>query len=349
MRRRASLRLPRSVIAPSALILCCATFGAIYQAVATRREQRLYPPPGDLIDIGGYRLHLLCTGGGQPTVVLDAGLGSFSVDWGLVAPEVAAFTAVCAYDRAGYGWSDAGPRPRTSRQIAWELHSVLHLANIPAPYVLVGHSFGGFNVRVFADAYPDEVAGLVMVDASHEDEEACLPEPLRADYQRMMRIALVVWQLGRVCSALGLIRLAGEHGLLPLFRAFDALPPRLRQIARRMRYRPRYYATCYAEDICFAESAAQVRGARVRRAIPAVVVVASGSGLSAHTVALSGRTGRLMEAMRQQKQELQQALARRLSPEASYMVAERSGHLIPLDQPEIVVEAIRRVVEAARH
>jgi pimeloyl-ACP methyl ester carboxylesterase len=128
-----------------------------------------FTPPGKLVDIGGYRLHLHCTGKGNPTVVLIAGGGDFSFDWSLVQPNVSRFARVCSYDRAGLAWSDPGPTPRTMRQDAHELHTLLSAAQIQAPYVLVGHSMGGLIARVYAAQYPNEVAGMVLVDATHED------------------------------------------------------------------------------------------------------------------------------------------------------------------------------------
>lgn len=129
------------------------------------------PPPGKLIDIGGWRLHLNCTGeasASQPTVILEAGVGDFSVEWSLVQPRVARFARVCSYDRAGSAWSDLGPRPRTMQQIVWELHALLEKAGERAPFVLVGHSWGGMLVQVYATAYPTDVAGMVLVDSGHE-------------------------------------------------------------------------------------------------------------------------------------------------------------------------------------
>src|SRR5207248_97521 len=121
-------------------------------------------------DIGGRSLHLYCTGKGSPAVVLEAGAGDFSLDWSYVQPGVARFTRVCSYDRAGYAWSDPGPRPRTARQLALELRTGLRKAGIKGPYVLVGQSFGGFLVRAFARCYPKEVVGMVLVDCPHENE-----------------------------------------------------------------------------------------------------------------------------------------------------------------------------------
>ena len=152
------------------LIVLAALAGATYQWLATRQDLASTPPPGHLVDIGGYRLHLWCTGDGAPAVILDTGLGGMSAGWGFVQPDVARFTRVCSYDRAGLGYSDPGPSPRTARRIASELAELLGRGGIGGPVVLVGASSGGFNVRVFASDHPNRVAGLVLVDASHEDQ-----------------------------------------------------------------------------------------------------------------------------------------------------------------------------------
>jgi pimeloyl-ACP methyl ester carboxylesterase len=146
--------------------------GVVYQFVATKIDEYRYPAPGEMVDVGGYSLHLNCTGEGTPTVVMDSGLGGTVLDWELVQPEVANFARVCTYDRAGMGWSDPGAQPRTSQQIVKELHTLLGNAGVQGPYVLVGHSFGGTNVQVYASQYPDEVAGMVLVDSALEDEKA---------------------------------------------------------------------------------------------------------------------------------------------------------------------------------
>lgn len=136
----------------------------------TRANQHLAPSIDKPIDVGGYRLHINCTGTGSPTVILDNGLGLPSSTWSLVQPQVAKFTRVCSYDRAGIGKSDPGPLPRTSQQIVTELHTLLNNAGIKGPYVMVGHSFGGINVRLYASEFPNEVVGMVLVDSSHENQ-----------------------------------------------------------------------------------------------------------------------------------------------------------------------------------
>lgn len=142
-----------------------AILGFFYEAVAEAADAKAYPPPGQLVDVGGYRLHINCTGTGGPTVVIEAGLGDWSTGWGFVQTEVAKTTRVCTYDRAGWGWSDEGPLPRDAAQFARELHTLLHNAEVPGPYVLVGHSLGGLGVRVFVHEYASEVAGVVLIDS----------------------------------------------------------------------------------------------------------------------------------------------------------------------------------------
>ncbi len=147
------------------LIIGLTLIGAVYERMAEAADAKAYPPPGQLVDVGGHRLHINCTGTGSPTVVIEAGLGDWSTGWDVVQQGVAKATRVCTYDRAGWGWSEAGPLPRDAAQFAKELHTLLQNANIPGPYVMVGHSLGGFAVRVFAHEYASEVAGVVLIDS----------------------------------------------------------------------------------------------------------------------------------------------------------------------------------------
>ena len=147
------------------LVVGLSLAGAIYEPVAEAADIRAYPPLGQLVDVGGYRLHIHCTGTGSPTVVIDGGWGAWSLEWSGVQREVAKTTQVCTYDRAGRGYSEAGPLPRNAVQFAKELHILLERANIAGPYVLAGHSLGGLPVRVFAHEYPTQVAGVVLIDS----------------------------------------------------------------------------------------------------------------------------------------------------------------------------------------
>jgi pimeloyl-ACP methyl ester carboxylesterase len=157
----------------SVSMLLAALIGLVFATGASARAKlkAKYPPSGQMVDLGGYKLHLYCQGAGSPTVVMESGLGDFSLIWALVQPEVAQSTRICAYDRAGFGWSESSPRPRTAENIVEELHALLQQADIASPYVLVGHSMGGVYVRLYAHKYPDEVTGMVLVDSSHEEQD----------------------------------------------------------------------------------------------------------------------------------------------------------------------------------
>lgn len=152
-----------SLLKTAAFCLLCACPWAIASETAPK-------PPGRLVDLGGHRLHVRCTGSGSPTVVVETGLGDFSFDWILVQQKVERFARICTYDRGGYAWSDPGPMPRSFPQLNLELHDALKQLGERGPFVLVGHSFGGGVVRSYARIYPDEVAGLVLADAVQEDQ-----------------------------------------------------------------------------------------------------------------------------------------------------------------------------------
>jgi len=157
------------------LILVSVCVGAVYQWAAVNRDRYSNPPPGQLVDVGGYRMHIYCIGQGSPTVVLEAGLGDTWLTWYKVQPLIARVTRVCSYDRAGMGWSGPSPYPRTNKVIAEELHRLLHYAGIAGPFVLVGHSFGGMTLRMYASLYPDEVAAVVLLDSVYPYQDDRLP------------------------------------------------------------------------------------------------------------------------------------------------------------------------------
>ena len=212
------------------LIALLAFIGFLYQNIASAVDASRYPPPGKLIDVGGYRLHLYCTGtshSGSPTVILEAGGGGGSVGWSKIQPGVASFTRVCSYDRAGYGWSDNGPLPRTAGRIVTELHTLLTRAAVPGPYVLVGHSFGGLIVRLYAYRYPQQVAGLVLVDSISE-EGVRFPE-LRAIVASVANLLT----LCQVLAPFGIVRLLG-HFYNPA-APVSGLPPTVQPVAQAQR------------------------------------------------------------------------------------------------------------------
>jgi pimeloyl-ACP methyl ester carboxylesterase len=163
-KRGCLLLVRRGLLALVAGIAVFASVGSIYQALATDAARRAYPPPGQLFEVDGHKMHLRCIGAGSPTVILEAGGFSFSDEWYWVQPELAKTNRTCAYDRAGMGWSTPGPDPRDPLRLVGELHALLEKVGVPGPYVLVGHSFGAILNRVYASQYPGEVQGIVLVD-----------------------------------------------------------------------------------------------------------------------------------------------------------------------------------------
>ncbi|HEY7058107.1 MAG TPA: alpha/beta hydrolase [Vicinamibacterales bacterium] len=299
----------RLLVGLCGLIVVAVLAGTAYQWLATRKDLAATPPPGSLVDIGGYRLHLWCTGDGSPAVILDTGLGGSSADWGYVQPDVARFTRVCSYDRAGMGYSDPGPSPRTARRIAIELAQLLARSRISGPVVLVGASIAGFDVRVFASDYAERAAGLVLVDASHEDQAHQIP-----------RLAPFVPLL----SAIGVFRLLGVSFGGPT----ESLAPPVQQFARATKFRASGYQAAADEIRHVRDSASEVRSSRRKLKIP-VVVVTGGRGADAHW------------------RQLQQDQAS-LSERGCLIIAENSGHVVSIDQPAVIVHAIRMIVETAR-
>jgi pimeloyl-ACP methyl ester carboxylesterase len=299
----------RIVVVLGACVTIAALAGATYQWIATRKELAATPPPGHLVDIGGYRLHLWCTGNGAPAVILDTGLGGSSAGWGFVQPDVARFTRVCSYDRAGMGYSDPGPSPRTALRIASELAELLARSGITGPVVFVGASIAGFNVRVFASYHPERTAGLVLVDPSHEDDAHEVP--------RMARFVPLL-------STLGVLRLLG----VSFGERVESMAPSVRQFAQATRFRAAGYRAAADEIIHIRESVQEVRSSRRKLTIPVLVV--------------TGARGADENWRRLQQDQAS------LSERGCLVIAQQSGHVVQVDQPEVVVDAIRTVVEIAR-
>lgn len=294
--------------------------GALAQRLLSVRDSRRFPPPGMLVDVGGYRLHLWCRGTGGPVVVMDAGLGGSSLDWSLVAPRLAAETRVCTYDRAGYGWSEPGPLPRTSERAVAELHTALERSGLSGPYILVGHSFGGLNMRLFASRFPGEVAGIVLVDAAHEDRTSLLPLAARL----LDVVEVVALSLTQLAATFGLVRAVLALGVIPASRRGIAkYPPALQPVLRAFLARTRYWHTMRAEDLSFERSTRQMRAARQPLGdLPLVALVRSARPTPGWFSTLS--------------------------PRGIGVTVERSGHFIHLDQPALVAEAVARVVRHVR-
>jgi pimeloyl-ACP methyl ester carboxylesterase len=222
--RQLQSRVGRWLLYPVIAMLALASIGGGYQTLGEAADAKAYPMPGQLIDVGGHRLHLSCTGSGTPTVVLEPGAGEMSSNLGWITPAVARATRVCVYDRAGRGWSEPADTAQDGAQIATDLHTLLQRGHVPAPYVLAGHSFGGLYVLTFAARYPDEVAGMVLVDSTAPASAANpgTPSPGHGGSSNGMRR---VSALVSAAARLGLARLYAQSD-------FGSLPPRSRDEVR---------------------------------------------------------------------------------------------------------------------
>jgi pimeloyl-ACP methyl ester carboxylesterase len=297
-----------------------------------------HPPFGKLVDIGGHRLHIYATGEGTPTVVFESGGASWSLDWNLVQNEVAMFTSACSYDRAGLGWSDSGPNPRTCKQIATELHALLTKASIKKPYILVGASFGGHTARLFANTYPDEVAGIVLLDARHEAINAKMPpawQKLEVAGKGIYRFLLLASRVG-VLKLLG--KLMGEKAVPPIVKK---LPPEIRSIYLEVGFRPQFFQSNLDELAAVKESDEQLSATGSLGNIPLIVIR---HGIPDLFASMPTEQAKQAEKV---WQELQADLAK-LSSNSQMLVAEKSGHGIQVEQPGLVVDAIHQMVNSVR-
>ena len=316
--------------------------------LARRRMAERFPPPGRMVDIGGYRLHLLCQGEGGdrpgPTVVLEGGLGDPGISWAAVMPGVAGVARVCAVDRAGSGWSEESPRPRDVATIVDELRATLEAAGISGPYMLVGQSLGGLVARLVALRHREEVAGMVLVDATPEDYLEQAPESVRVTMERMTKLAGPMFAVPRALAAAGVFAL--RPSLVPgandvpeavgrdRYRALMALGGGLKALTATMKL--------------LDASRSQVREARVAAGerpfgdLPLVVLSAGKEGEI---------PGGVPEEDQRANTELWRDLHRQMAAESSagrWELVDGSGHMIHHDRPDAVVATIREVVEAAR-
>jgi pimeloyl-ACP methyl ester carboxylesterase len=316
------LRPGAAILVEAAIIVICIACGSyLYQTVATFIDQRRYPPPGKLVEIDGSRMHILSSGTGSPTVILEAGLGAMSSGWGWVQPEIENFTRVVSYDRAGLGWSDADPFHPSAQRIAWRLHKLLRSAGITGPFVLVGHSMGGLLVRMFASQYPDEVAGMVLLDASHPDQRERYPA-----IRQHMHTGFQLLKKTRIPTRFGYMRLTR------LFHSqAEGLPERQRSEAEAFLSSHHHFSAALKESQAWNTLCAEVRSARGLGTKPLAVV-------SAGTDVLPGAA------------ELQAELAA-LSTNSTHRVIDGATHVTLVTHrghAMSVVEAIRDVVEQVR-
>ncbi|HEV8074223.1 MAG TPA: alpha/beta hydrolase [Candidatus Acidoferrum sp.] len=327
------------------LTLLGAALGMVYQALGTRRDGRVYPPPGRFVDLGSHRLHLLEAGRGSPTILLEAGLMSTVLSWSDLHRALAGSFRVISYDRAGLGWSELGPMPRTADRIVDELHSLLERAAISPPYVLVGHSFGGLTMPLFAARFPDEVAGMVLVDPVAPAEW----NPPSEHDLKLTRIGAKVCRRAAILARVGMIRfvafllttdvkkLAGylvrlisqgtpaESGSVSS-PWFSALPANERAMAAVFWVQPKFALTIASQ-------------------LENLPISAASAGQFANfsdkpVVILTARTApehRRLEHV---------SMAERL-PQGEHLLAGNSNHWIMQEDPDLVIRAIEKVIRSS--
>jgi pimeloyl-ACP methyl ester carboxylesterase len=324
--------------------LFCAVVGAAYQVFGTRYDRRTYPPPGRLVDLGGHRLHVLQSGHGTPTILLEAGLMSTVLSWTELQRQLADSFRVVSYDRAGLGWSDLGPMPRTADQIVTELHELLKRADISPPYLLVGHSFGGLTMPLFARRFPNEVAGMVLVDPVVPAEW----NPPSEHDRKLIRVGAKVCRRAAMLARVGIIRFVamlltsglkkpasylvrlisrgtpGESGSVSS-PWFSALPASEKAMASVFWIQPKFALTIASQLENLPVSAASV--AQHSNFFDKKVVI-----LSASTAP-------------EARQKEHAAIAKRL-PCGEFVLANKSNHWIMHEDSDLVIAAIERV---ARH
>ena len=268
-------------------------------------------------------MHIDCIGEGSPTVILESGLGDSYISWRRVQPRIAKFTRVCSYDRAGLGYSESSSQPRTSEVIAGELHALLRAAGVAPPYVLVGHSMGGFDVRLYASLYRNEVAGMVLVDASHPDQENRFPPELKNLEGTEIREA----EFLEFTMPFGVPRLLDLCDEDPKERAAQCNFKSTREEI--------------AELNGFKESAAQTAATGSLGDLPLAVLSHDPDKPSVELPA------DLAKPVNEAWEKMQEELAH-LSTRGMQTIAKNSSHYIQIDRPDVVIEAVRGVVEQAR-
>lgn len=319
--------------------------GSAYQAIGTRRDRQRFPPLGRLVDIGGHRLHILESGSAHsgPTILLEAGLMSTVLSWSDLQRRLSRNHRVVSYDRAGLGWSDLGPMPRSSGRIVDELHALLRSAAIPPPYVLVGHSFGGLTMPLFAARFPTEVAGLVLVDPVAPAEW----DPPSEHNRKQMLIGAAICRRAAFLARIGLLRFVAfllttrakslaarvvrlisrgspaESGTVSS-PWFSALPAAERDMAAVFWIQPKFALTIAGQLEHLPANAARLTALHHVPEQPVVI-------LSARTAPEHRRKEHAVIAAR--------------CPRGTHILAEKSNHWIMQEQPELVLQAIESVLQ----
>lgn len=316
------------------LFIVLLILGAAYQQIGQWRDTVNYPPAGDLVDVGGRRLHLYCEGTGSPTIVAEAGGGDFSIVWHRVQAEVAKQTRFCSYDRAGYGWSDYSGKIPTRQQVSSDLYAALNGAGIEGPYIMVGHSLGGVYVRDFALQHPEQIAGIVLVDSSHDNQRLRMPEELRVRQEGAFK-----WmrRLAPICTA---ITLVGIPRTIRFWRLVTAdMEAKSRSAYVVTRNRTSFCSTLGNEFLAFDNTMGQMGPPKSLGNVPMIVL--------SHGPGQSQRKPGAEQEWEETWLMLQAELAA-LSSDSEIRVIEDASHMIQVDRPDAVTDAILDLVAHTR-
>jgi pimeloyl-ACP methyl ester carboxylesterase len=291
---------------------------SIAQLIYSRSESSKYKPIGNIVHINSHRIHAIVSGQGTPTVILESGMGGCSLDWSLVQPQISDLATVLSYDRAGFGWSTSSHEQQTCKEYVEDLRQVLSKLNLKPPYILVGHSYGGLIMRLFASVFSSEVAGLILVDSAHESRY--LPEHMDEKRQQQRNKALKLNRLGYLLSPLGLPRLVKSF-----FVGSKRLPSKQQGIVKALGYRAKAYKAMYLELKSTLESGRQLQRAnQLPSQLPVIILTA----------------GKQDEDWKEQ-----QNLMLGLTNNSKQIVVEDSWHAIQIHKPEIIIKSIREMVE----
>jgi pimeloyl-ACP methyl ester carboxylesterase len=304
-----------------------------YHLIATFKENITQKPPGKLIDLGGYKLHLYSKGQGSPTVIIDHSLGG--IEGYFLIESIAQLTQVCIYDRSGYGWSNISTKPRTSLEIVRELDLLLTKAQIEPPYILVGNSFGSYNVRLYAHHFPEKVRGIVLTDGLHERQMLKMPFTLKL-LKLFFILGFIISIFGSLC---GIIRLLGNLGI------FELIKPELRKFSqveintvKRSFYRHNHWLTMARELIDLNKSGLQVKVADNLQDLPIISIKSQTffqRSLFNFWLPLA-TADKLRDRMHRDLSTL--------STNYTEISANRSSHFVWIDEPEIIVKAIQQLL-----
>ncbi len=313
---------------------------AINQKIALARTREQTPAPGKLVEVAGHHMHIHCAGSGSPTVVIDAGNGSFSVEWTPIQKALQPTTRVCTYDRSGYGWSEPGPQPRGGAQVVSELHDLLQAAGEQGPYLLVGHSLGGIHVRLFAARFPQETAGMILIDTAY-------PLTITPEFEQQMQTSIGFYQVMNMMTSSGILRilgpLGGESGMPSTARK---LPPEFQGTYLNLLLDPNQYATAVFEmqqlPQTFQETSQLLAGSQPFGDLSLIVLTAGQASAPGSTP-----FDETYVPVSEEQLSLQAELAAQ-SSRGEQRVLAKSGHSIHLDAPEEVIQAIEDLIYLIR-